>query len=143
MIQPRAWFCTVHVRHDRTCIRSCSAKSIDRTGSGKGRSEWWRPAWRAGGAAFLQGAGAGMHACARPLFHTRCSAVRADWGLLLVHGMRLRPASAWRVCPEISQCRSWPRIVGSIGRPEHVLVYRCTFTTVHAHTLAWPRLLLL
>ena len=28
------------------------------------------------------------------------------------------------------------RIVGSIGRPEHVLVYRCTFTTVHAHTLA-------
>jgi hypothetical protein len=78
MIQPRAWFCTVHGRHDRTCTRSCSAKSIDRTGSGKGGSEWWRPTWRAGAAAFLQGAGAGMHACARPLFHTRCSAVRAD-----------------------------------------------------------------
>jgi hypothetical protein len=80
MIQPRAWFqrlsavCTVHLRHDRTCTRSCSAKSIDRTGSGKGRSEWWRPAWRAGAAAFLQGGGAGMHVHAtierRPLFHT-------------------------------------------------------------------------
>jgi hypothetical protein len=51
--------------------------------------------------------GRGGHACmCTPIIPY---AVQRSTRGLCWHGMRLRPASAWRVCPEISQCRSWPR----------------------------------
>jgi hypothetical protein len=148
---PRAWFqrhlCSLH----RACearpylyqIVQCQIDRSHREREGNGATprlaRWWlvRCCFSAG----ARGAGRPCNACARDerrqLFHTRwCSAVRADWGLLLVLAWHA-PASACRVCPEISQCRSWPyalHCIGSIDRPEHVvLVYRCTFT-VHAHT---------
>jgi len=163
MIQPRAWFqrlsavCTVHVSEARPYLYQIVQCQIDRSHREReGQIGMVAPRLATGVPVLLLFCRGPCRACmhvhamsdahysiraqhqhACIIYAVQCSTRGLGTaGCWHGNGMHLR-------LRDVSVRRSHSvdlglRIVGSIGRPEHVLVYRCMFTTVHARAHPGP-----